>query len=267
MTAPVGVEHANGVGVVTLHSPPANALDEGLVAALDDAVAALGADDAVAVVLIRSELPVFAVGADLGSVERWMREEAMEPFAAYLRRINAAFDRLEALSQPVLCALNGHALGGGFELALACDLRLAADSPAIKLGLPEARLGLLPAAGGTQRLGRLVGRARAFDLLIPGRTLTPGEAREAGLLHRLVPPDALDAESRAEAERLARGPRAAYAAIKRCLVRGLDGELAVGQALERDAAHALFRSADAREGVRAFRQKRSPVFGAGEGRG
>jgi enoyl-CoA hydratase/carnithine racemase len=213
MTAPVGVEHTGGVGVVTFHSPPANALDEGLVAALDDAVA---------VVLIRRQLPVFAVGADFGSVARWMREKAME----HLRRINAAFDRREAPSQPLLCALNGHALGAGFDLALACDLRLAADSPAIKRGLPEARLGL-PAAGGTQRQGRLVGRTRAFDLLIPGRTLPPGEAREAGLLHRLVPPEAL----------------------------------------ERDAAHALVRSADAREGVRAFRQKRSPVFGAGEGRG
>jgi len=262
---PVTVERRGGVGILTLASPPANALDLLMVEALAAAIETLGADPDVRVLLVRSALRLFAAGADLATVEGFMAADDRESFAAYLRQVNATFDRFEALPQPVVVALGGHALGGGFELALACDLRLAADSPGIKLGLPEARLGLLPAAGGTQRLGRLVGRSRAFALLVPGRTLTPREAFDLGLVHRLVPADELGAESLAEAERLADGPAEAYAAIKRCLVRGLDRNLAGGQALEFEAAMRLLRSPDAREGVAAFRERRAPRFGRGAG--
>jgi enoyl-CoA hydratase/carnithine racemase len=260
--AGVRLDREGGVGVLTLVAPPANALDGTLVAALAAAVDRLGADAGVRAVLVRSALPLFSAGADLGQVAAWMADEAAGAFAAYLRAFNRALDRLEALPRPVVCALNGHALGGGFELALACDVRLAADDDGIRLGLPEARLGLLPAAGGTRRLGRLVGPARAFGLLVPGRALAPREALALGLVDRLAAPGELDAESRREAARLAEGPVEAYAAIKACLA-GSPGDGAPGAAGEQAAALRLFRSADAREGVRAFREKRRPAFGGG----
>lgn len=248
----VSVERLGGLAVVTLDAPPGNALTPALLGALEAAVAACERAD-VRAVLLRSALTVFSVGGDLATVAGLFDAGDREGFAAYLRRINAVYDRLEALPKPVVCAIGGHALGGGLELALACDVRLAGDAEGVRIGLPEATLGLLPAGGGVTRLARVVGRARAFDLMVPGRALSPREALAAGVVHRLHAPDRLAEESLAEATRLAAGPTGAYAAVKRCL-RGEAGEV--------EAMLALFGSADAREGVRAFLEKRAPRFGA-----
>ncbi len=246
----VSVERRGGVAVVTLDAPPANALSPALLGGLEGAVAACEAPD-VRAVLVRSAQKAFSAGGDLAAVAEMIRAADAAAFGAYVRRINAVYDRLEALPKPVLCAIGGHALGGGFELALACDLRLAADAEGIRIGLPEATLGLLPAAGGVTRLGRLVGRARAFDLMVPGRTLGAREALAAGLVHRLYGPARLAEESLAEATRLAEGPTVAYGAIKRSLQGDRD---------LMEAARAVFDSLDAREGVTAFLEKRAPRF-------
>ncbi len=246
----VPVERRNGLAVVTLDAPPGNALTPAFLGDLEGAVAACEAAE-VRAVLVRSAQRAFSVGGDLATVADLFRAGDREGFAAYLRRINGVYDRLEALPKPVVCVVGGHALGGGLELALACDLRLAADAEGIRIGLPEATLGLLPAGGGVTRLGRVVGPGRAFDLMVPGRTLSPREALAAGVVHRLYPADRLADEGLAEAARLAEGPTGTYAALKRCL-RGEVGEV--------EAMLALFGSADAREGVAAFLEKRQPRF-------
>lgn len=246
----VSVERRGAVAVVTLDAPPANALSPEVLSGLESAVADCeGAG--VRAVLVRSAQRVFSAGGDLAAVAGMLRAGDRAAFAAYLGRINGVLDRLEALPKPVLGVLNGHALGGGLELALACDLRLAADAEGIRIGLPEATLGLLPAGGGVTRLGRLVGPARAFDLMVPGRTLAPREALAAGLVHRLHPADRLLDAALEEAAALAEGPTVAYAAIKRSL-HGRQGLT--------EAAMDVFGSADAREGVEAFLAKRAPRF-------
>jgi enoyl-CoA hydratase/carnithine racemase len=172
-----------------------------------------------------------------------------------IRISQAAFLRMAGAEQVFIAHINGHALGGGLEIALACDVRLAAPGT-YKLGTPEVTLGLLPGNGGTQRLTRLLGPSRALDLLLTGRTFGPDEALQWGLVSALV-----DAEGAREyAERLASGPRLAIAAIKRCVHEG--GQLALerGLALEGELIERLFRSRDATEGLTAFVEKREPEF-------
>jgi enoyl-CoA hydratase/carnithine racemase len=172
-----------------------------------------------------------------------------------IRISQAAFRRMAAAEQVFIAHVGGHALGGGLEIALACDIRLAAPG-GYKLGTPEVTLGLLPGNGGTQRLTRLLGPSRAMDLLLTGRTFSPDEALAWGLVAALVDED----EARAYAERLAGGPRQAIAAIKRCVHEGAQLSLEDGLALEAELVEQLFRSQDASEGLHAFVEKRRPVF-------
>jgi enoyl-CoA hydratase/carnithine racemase len=162
---------------------------------------------------------------------------------------------MAAAEQVFIAHLNGHALGGGLEIALACDIRLAAPG-GYKLGTPEVTLGLLPGNGGTQRLTRLLGPSRAMDLLLTGRTFSPEEAAQWGLVAALVDEDG----AREYAERLATGPQLAIAAIKRCVHEGGQLSLDEGLALEAELVERLFRSKDATEGLTAFVEKRDPEF-------
>jgi enoyl-CoA hydratase/carnithine racemase len=172
-----------------------------------------------------------------------------------IRTSQAAFRRMAAAEQVFIAHLAGHALGGGLEIALACDVRLASPGR-YKLGTPEVALGLLPGNGGTQRLTRLLGPSRAMDLLLTGRTFGPDEALQWGLVAELLDEEGV----RAYAQRLASGPAQAIASIKRCVHEGGQLPLEDGLALEAELVEALFRSQDAAEGMTAFLEKRAPEF-------
>jgi enoyl-CoA hydratase/carnithine racemase len=193
----------------------------------------------------------FSAGAD---VKRFLDGD-VESNMEMIRTSQAAFRRMAAAEQVFVAYVNGHALGGGLEIALACDVRLAAPA-AYKLGTPEVTLGLLPGNGGTQRLTRLLGPSRALELLLTGRTFSPDEALQWGLVAALVDADG----AREYAERLAAGPRQAIAAIKRCVHEGGQLPLDEGLALEASLVEELFRSEDANEGLTAFVEKRRPQF-------
>ena len=254
MTA-VSFEVDGSLGWITLDNPPANSYDLSLMrefaAAVDDALAS-----DVRVIVVRSANPkFFSAGADVKKFLDGDVETNME----MIRTSQAAFREMAAAPQVFIAHIAGHALGGGLELTLACDIRLA-SSGEYKLGTPEVTLGLLPGNGGTQRLTRLIGPSRALELLITGRTFGVQEAFAIGLVAAVYDPDQADARVREYAGRLAAGPALAIAAIKRCVREG--GELALdeGLSLEAELVETLFRSRDASEGLHAFVEKRTPEF-------
>jgi enoyl-CoA hydratase/carnithine racemase len=240
---------------VTLDNPPANSYDPAIMqrfaADVDEAIAS----DARVVMVRSASEKFFSAGADVKKFLDGDVEANME----MVRTSQAAFRRMAAADQVFVAHIAGHALGGGLEIALACDIRLAAPG-GYKLGTPEVTLGLLPGNGGTQRLTRLVGPSRGMDLLITGRTFTPEEAREMGLVSALFAPEEAEAKVREQAERLAVGPALAIAAIKRCVHEGGQLPLEDGLALEQKLIEQLFRSKDATEGLTAFVEKRNPEF-------
>ena len=239
------------VAYVTLDNPPANSYDLDVMRAFAaDVEAAIESGARVVVVRSASE-KFFSAGADVKKFLDGDVDANME----MIRTSQAAFRRLAAADQVFIAYVNGHALGGGLEIALACDIRLAAPG-SYKLGTPEVTLGLLPGNGGTQRLARLLGPSRAMELLLTGRTFSPDDALAWGLVAALVDEDG----ARAYAERLAGGARLALAAIKRCVHEGGQRSLDDGLALEASLVEHLFRSDDAREGLHAFAEKRKPVF-------
>jgi enoyl-CoA hydratase/carnithine racemase len=239
------------VASVTLDNPPANSYDlavmQKFAADVDEAIAS----DARVVVVRSAAEKFFSAGAD---VKRFL-EGDVEANMEMIRSSQAAFGRIAAAEQVFIAHIAGHALGGGLEIALACDIRLASPG-GYKLGTPEVTLGLLPGNGGTQRLTRLLGPARAMELLLTGRTFGPDEAVQWGLVSALLEADAVGEY----AERLAAGPKLAIAAIKRCVHEGAQLPLDEGLALEAELMESLFRSRDATEGLTAFVEKRDPAF-------
>jgi enoyl-CoA hydratase/carnithine racemase len=248
----VSVERTDHIAVVTLDRPPLNALNEGLVVALAAATEELAADGAVRAVVLRSAVEgVFMAGADLLEFDRI----AAEPERALV--VQDVFTAFAELPQPTVAAINGHALGGGLELALACDFRFLARAEGVFVGLPEVRLGLLPGAGGTQRLTRLVGAARATELIMKGLQLSPQEAADAGIVHFLVDPGELDDRARDYALRLARQAPVALRGIKRAIRAA---GTPAGFEVERDAFREVLGTKDARAGVEAFLDGEKPSF-------
>jgi len=239
------------VAYVTLDNPPANSYDlafmQAFAADVDEAIAS----DARVVVVRSASEKFFSAGAD---VKRFLDGD-VDANMEMIRTSQAAFRRMAAAEQVFIAYIAGHALGGGLEIALACDLRYASEGR-YKLGTPEVTLGLLPGNGGTQRLTRLIGASRALDLLLTGRTFGPEEAQQWGLVAELCDEDGL----RERAERLAAGPALAVAAIKRCVHEGGQLPLDEGLALEAELMESLFRSKDATEGLTAFVEKRQPEF-------
>jgi enoyl-CoA hydratase/carnithine racemase len=239
------------VGTITLDKPPANSYDLPFMEEFAAAVDAARADGARAAVIRSASEKFFSAGADVKRFAEGDVGSSME----MIRVSQAAFARMAESPAVFIAHLAGHALGGGLEIALACDLRYA-TAGSYKLGLPEVTLGLLPGNGGTQRLTRLIGPSRAMELLITGRTFSPDEALQMGLVHGV-----LDAEEvAAAAARLAAGPALAIAAIKRCVHEGGQLPLAEGLALEAELMEGLFNSRDAAEGLAAFVEKRKPEF-------
>jgi enoyl-CoA hydratase len=232
-------------------SAPANALGEALVEGLEAACDAFDESRVGAVVVASSLDRFFAAGADLKLLEGL----DADGFSRYLRRLRGALERIARSEWVSVAAIDGHALGGGLELAMACTFRVA--SARAQLGLPEVKLGLLPGAGGTQRLPRLIGRARALDLLVGGHAVGGEEARELGLVDRLA--DEPVEAATAWATELAAGPRLAIKAIVRC-VDATEQGFEEGMAVEAAEVSQLFETADGQEGVTAFVEKRSPTF-------
>lgn len=257
MAAPVKMERQNGVVQVIFNAPPANVMSLELMQQLDEAVAVAASDPACRAVVFRSAVDkVFMAGADL----KYLLQLKEDGFRRYIKTAQDVFNRIELVPKPTIAVLNGHTLGGGCELALCCDFRFMAAVDAL-IGLPEVTLGLLPGAGGTQRLLRLVGRSKATELLLQGNTLKGPEAMALGMVNRVCPKDALLEESMGFAEKLAAGATQAISRIKACLRIPVHESLADGLAQELEGIAYLFaHTQDFREGIQAFHEKRLPLF-------
>jgi enoyl-CoA hydratase/carnithine racemase len=243
------------LGFITLDKPPANSYDLEFMSEFSSAVdEAVGGATRVVIVQSASE-KFFSAGAD---IKRFL-EGDIGANMEMIKVSQAAFRRMAAAPQVFIAYIAGHALGGGLEITLACDIRLAA-SGSYRLGLPEVTLGLLPGNGGTQRLTRLIGPSRAMELLVTGRTYTAEDAREMGLVAAVYDAESDEAQVREYADKLAAGPALAIAAIKRCVHEGGELALANGLALEAELMEQLFNSKDADEGLHAFVEKRKAEF-------
>lgn len=252
----VRLEKQDAIGHIVLDRPPANSYDRAFMEELDAAIEAARTDDAIKAIVVRSASEkFFSAGADVSVFAK----SDFDTQNAFVVCANEAMGKFESTPKVVIAAINGHCLGGGFEIALCCDFRIAAEGT-YKIGLPEVSLGLLPGTGGTQRLPRLVGKQKALELMLTGRTLTPGEAKDAGLVDEVVPAAELQTRAVERARSYAEGPSYAKGQIKLAAVQGLGKSLAEGLAIEREALIRLFKSEDAREGVRAFVEKRKPEY-------
>jgi enoyl-CoA hydratase len=241
------------VAVVRLDRPPVNALSDQLAAELTEAFG-MAADPGVRAVVVTGE-PNFAAGADIKQFQEAQENASDRPIAGTLRD---AIRVLETLPKPSIAAIFGFALGGGLELAMGADLRYMAGDA--RVGQPEIKLGLIPGAGGTQRLTRLVGLPKARDIVYTGRFVAAEEALAIGLADRVVPPDELLDTAMTDAAALASGPTVALAAAKRALIGGWGRPIEEALRIEADAFNETFRSEDAAEGVTAFVSKRDPSF-------
>ena len=248
------VEIAGGIAVLTLNRPEAlNALNHALWRALVAALEAADADPAVRVIIITGSERAFAAGADI--TEMAGKSFADINRADYLTAETARFDRIR---KPVIAAVSGYALGGGCELAMMCDFIIAADTA--RFGLPEVNLGIIPGIGGTQRLTRAVGKAKAMEMQLTGRFMDAAEAERAGLVARVVPARDLMTEARATAAKIAEKSQIAVIAAKDAVNRAFETTLAEGIRYERRAFQSLFATADQKEGMAAFVEKRQPQF-------
>ena len=236
--------HDGGVTLVRLNNPPMNALSQALLAQLRDTARVVAADASVKAVVIAGSDKAFAAGADIS--EFGGRDEAQAIALAF----REAFDAIAAIPRPVIAAIHGYALGGGLELAMACDLRVAGETA--RVGQPEILLGIIPGAGGTQRLARLVGPARAKELIWSGRQVRAEEAQAIGLVDRVVVPAEVEHAALHWAEQLGKGAVAAMGLAKRVIDTGLGVPLSTGLDLERDAFVEVFGTEDATTGVQSF---------------
>jgi enoyl-CoA hydratase len=255
------VERHGAVARCVLDKPPANALDGDLHADFAVLLEALEGDDGIRVVILASaHATIFMAGAKLEAFpdSHFSAQETG-------RRVDlaqATFGRVQHLPKPVIAEIAGHALGGGCELALACDFRVMSNGPAL-IGCPEVRLGIIPGGGGTQRLPRLVGRSRATRMLMLGERLGAPAALEIGLVDAVgATAEATRAEALDLASRLAEMPAPGLRLIKRCLAEGYDHTLEAGLRVEREAAIEALAQPEAREGLTAFLEKRAPRFHA-----
>jgi enoyl-CoA hydratase len=247
------VEH--GVLTVTLQRPPANALGLPIIDGLNAALDAADADGTVKVIVVRSGIPgFFAAGADI----KHMSSIDAESFTAYGDRLRATLDRLASADRVTIAAVDGLALGGGLELAMACTLRVAGRDAA--LGLPEVKLGLIPGAGGTQRLPRLVGRGGALDIMLSARQVPAAEALAIGLVDRLVDTCAAAEAAAQWARELCAMSLPAQQAVIRTVDAAFDLPLAEGFRFEVEQVQELFEHGEAKEGLTAFLAKRAPKF-------
>jgi enoyl-CoA hydratase len=248
------VETRGAVGLVTLNRPKAlNALCDALVRELGQALDAFEADDAIGAIVLTGSEKAFAAGADI-------KEMASRDYVdVYLSDfVTKGWERVTTCRKPVIAAVAGFALGGGCELAMMCDIIIAADTA--KFGQPEITLGIIPGAGGSQRLTRAVGKAKAMEMILTGRMMDAAEAERSGLVSRVVPADKLLDEALDAAARIASLSRPAVLMAKEAVNRAFETTLAEGVRFERRLFHSLFATADQKEGMAAFVEKRKPAF-------
>ncbi|MFA6313485.1 MAG: enoyl-CoA hydratase/isomerase family protein [Sterolibacterium sp.] len=241
------------VAMATLSQAPVNAMNDAWVARLEDILAQLEHEQNLSVLWLRSDQRVFCAGADLEFMRsRFLTAEGRELMIAFTQRLQQVFERLERLSLVSIAEIGGAALGGGFELALACDLRYVAETA--KIGLPEARLGLLPAGGGTQRLTRLCGHGVARRLILGAEIVTGSVAVDLGLAHWAAPLAELQSATRSAVERIAELPKAALAESKRCIAAAANGR-PDGYEIELAGSARLLAMAETQQRVQRFLDK------------
>jgi enoyl-CoA hydratase/carnithine racemase len=253
----VRLERDGAVGVIVIERPPVNAYDYELLRALAGVIDDIRADDEIHAVVVTSALErFFSTGADVKTfASGTTRSRLMTATLAH-----ETFRKMENTPLVFIAAIWGHCNGGGFELALACDLRFAAEGT-YGIGLPETNLGLFPGSGGTQRLPRLVGLSKGMDMILSGTTLTPALAKDAGIVDRLFPDAAACRQGAIDyAAKIAAGPTVALGHAKLSITQGYSAPLDLGLAIEREAIARVFVSDDANEGIRAFAEKRKAEF-------
>lgn len=245
---------ALATGLITLHRPQQmNALNERLMDELGQALLGFDADPGVGCIVVTGGDKAFAAGADIVAMADY------DYMDAYLGNyITRNWETMKSVRKPVIAAVAGFALGGGCELAMLCDFIIAADSA--KFGQPEIKLGILPGAGGTQRLPRAVGKAKAMDMVLTARMMDAAEAERAGLVSRVVPAERLLAETLAAAATICGMSQPSLLMAKQSVNRAFESGLADGVSYERALFHAVFATADQKEGMAAFLAKRKPVF-------
>jgi enoyl-CoA hydratase len=242
------------VGIVTLNRPKQlNALNDQLMGELASALKAFDADENIGCIILTGSEKAFAAGADIGAMAQY-------EFADVYKQdfITRNWEQIRGIRKPVIAAVSGFALGGGCELAMMCDFIIAADNA--KFGQPEIRLGIIPGAGGTQRLPRAVGKAKAMDMALTGRMMDAIEAERAGLVSRVVPADKLMDEALAAGLSICSYGQVAVMAAKEAVNRAFESSLSDGVMFERRLFHATFATQDQKEGMDAFVNKRKPVF-------
>ena len=252
----ITLERDDGVGIIKLNNPPANAYDHGVMKELDDAIYEIRFDRSIKVVVLASDLPrFFCAGANVAALKAGDEYDR----AAFDLHAHEVLAKIERTPKLVIAAISGHCLGGGLEIALACDLRFMVDADA-RIGLTEANMGVIPGTGGTQRLPRLIGLSRAIDLMVTGAAILPQQALELGIVNRLYPADQLVNETMAYAKKLAQGPALAVGRIKLAAVQGVELPMDGALLLERELLNQVFASADAEEGMASFLEKRQPTY-------
>ena len=245
---------AGKVGIVTLNRPKAlNALNDALMTELGAALKAFDANDAIGCIIVTGSERAFAAGADIAAMAKYSFVDVYK--GDYISR---NWEVIRSIRKPVIAAVSGFALGGGCELAMMCDFIIAADNA--KFGQPEIKLGVIPGAGGTQRLPRAVGKSKAMDMALTGRMMDAADAERAGLVSRVVPSDKLADEALGAALVIADFSRIAVMAAKESVNRSFESGLSAGVMFERRLFHSLFATVDQKEGMDAFINKRKAIF-------
>jgi enoyl-CoA hydratase len=251
-------EVVDGVAVITMHDPPANTYTHEMMREMDEAILGARFDEAVHVIVLRGAgEKFFSAGANINMLQ------TSDPYFKYYfcLHANETLNRLEQTPKLVIAALNGHTVGGGLEIALACDLRIARKGGG-KIGLPEVTLGVLPGTGGTQRLGRLLGKSLAIELMVEGRMFDFEEALELGLVNKIYEGDDFFGQIMDYARQFVPPNKASRAVgrIKRAVCSGEEVPFSEGLAIERELQQLLFQGSDAKEGLNAYIEKRPPEF-------
>jgi enoyl-CoA hydratase len=247
------MQRDDAVGVVTINRPSAlNALSNDVLSQVVGALEELDADDDVRAIVVTGGPQVFAAGADLKQLVSGAEK------SGFVASRGALWDRIRALQTPLIAAVSGYALGAGCELAMSCDLIVASETA--RFGQPEINFGIMPGAGGTQRLTRAVGKARAMELVLTGRMMGAYEAERAGLVNRVVPVEVLAEESMVLAREIAAKPPISARLAKAAVLKAFDTTLAEGLQHERESMAAVLATEDAREGITAFLEKRRPIY-------
>ncbi len=254
----IGYEVQDGVAILMMNNPPANTYTHEMMREMDEAILRARFDEAVHVIVLRGAgEKFFSAGANINMLQ------TSDPYFKYYfcLHANETLNRLEQTPKLVIAALNGHTVGGGLEIALACDLRIARKGGG-KIGLPEVTLGVLPGTGGTQRLGRLLGKSRAIELMVEGRMFDFEEALELGLVNKIYEGDDFFGQIMDYARQFVPPNKASRAVgrIKRAVCSGVEVPFSEGLAIERELQQLLFQGSDAKEGLNAYIEKRPPEF-------